>query len=159
MYAASTSGINAHLAIDSLRKTVENIVSVITLATAELIGYIEKPADKTFNDQHELEGSISLRMVRQRERSRKNRQLCLGYHGENCAACGLSPKEKYGVAGVIIEVHHIQPLSTLEKERPFDTVNDLVPLCPNCHRAIHTRKPVPLTVNELKEALAANNEN
>jgi len=151
--SVTLSKVENHLSIESLRNTVATIVSILGLAMAELIGYAEHPMD-AFNDEFEFEGAISLKVIRQRERSRKNRQLCLGYHGNSCLACGVNPKEKYGTEAEIIEVHHIQPLSTLDERRIFDPVIDLIPLCPNCHRAIHTRRPMPLTIEELRERLA-----
>lgn len=40
----------------------------------------------------------------------------------------------------IIEVHHIVPISQIGKEYEVDPINDLVPLCPNCHTALHSKK-------------------
>ena len=75
---------------------------------------------------------------------------------EKCVACGLEPKLRYGdTAGAIIEVHHLEALSLQAEPRPYDPAVDLVPLCPNCHRAVHTRRPVPLPIDELKSMVEA----
>ena len=88
-------------------------------------------------------------VVKRRERNPRNRVLCIRLKGERCAGCGLEPRKSYGSAGAIIEVHHLEPLSLLQAPRPYDPAFDLVPLCPNCHRAVHTRRPVPLSLAEL----------
>lgn len=38
---------------------------------------------------------------------------------------------------------------------PYDPATDLVPLCPNCHRAVHTRRPAPIPIGELRAMLEA----
>lgn len=117
-------------------------------AMAELIGYDEaEPAE------FDVEGRVSSGTVTRRERSPRNRLLCLSIHGHRCIACDMVPTEVYGDAGTIIEVHHLEPISLLEEPRPYDPRTDLVPLCPNCHRAAHTRKPLPWTPAELKEMM------
>ncbi|MGE7935135.1 HNH endonuclease [Viridibacillus arvi] len=57
----------------------------------------------------------------------------------------------YGEQGKdYIEVHHVKPLSTLEKEVVIDPEKDLVTVCVNCHRMIHRRKDDILTIEELR---------
>ena len=80
-------------------------------------------------------------IVKKRERSRRNRLLCLAIHGHRCCVCGTIPEDKYpGLTG-IIEVHHIEPVSTLLAPKIYDPRTDLIPLCPTCHRAIHRKFP------------------
>jgi len=135
-------------------RTCREVIVPIIAAMAELIGYdivedgigaTEKPA---------YEGAILESVVRRRERNPRNRLLCIRLHGEKCAACGLEPKRRYGGApGAIIEVHHLEALSLLSEPRPYDPAVDLAPLCPNCHRAVHTRRPIPMTIDELRTVL------
>ena len=50
-----------------------------------------------------------------------------------------------------IHVHHIRPLRTLGADYQIDPVNELVPLCPNCHAMIHRgNEAKPLSVEELR---------
>ncbi|MOA48213.1 HNH endonuclease [compost metagenome] len=70
-------------------------------------------------------------------------------------ACGLEPRLEYGEAGSIIEVHHLEPLALLKEPRPYDPRADLVPLCPSCHRAVHTRRPIPFSIEELRDLRGA----
>lgn len=150
---ASKNRISRHLSLRSLQETIQGPFASVVLAAAELIGYEEDFEKNQLDIQSELEGSVSVVTIKRRERSKKNRQLCLSHNGHKCAVCGLIPTERYGDAGRIIEVHHIQPLSSLKREKEFDPIRDLVPLCPNCHRAVHTKKPVPWTLDELRKSL------
>ena len=53
-----------------------------------------------------------------------------------------------------IHVHHIVPLSGLGKSYVVDPINDLRPVCPNCHAMLHKRVP-PYTIDELREIMEA----
>ena len=46
----------------------------------------------------------------------------------------------------------IEPLADLDQPRAYDPSTDLIPLCPNCHRAIHRQTPT-LSPDELRELL------
>lgn len=87
------------------------------------------------------------------ERNPINRKLCLLAHGYRCKVCGLLFEEKYGNIGKdYIEVHHLKPVSQVGPDYKIDPINDLVPICSNCHSMVHRRNP-PFTVEELKEIL------
>jgi 5-methylcytosine-specific restriction protein A len=116
---------------------------------AELIGY-DSIEDVANPYAPEAEGAILQSVVLRRERNPRNRLLCLRIHGNCCKACRLKPGSVYGEAGSIIEVHHLEPLANLSVPRTYDPQTHLVPLCPNCHRAVHTRRPVPYTLAELQ---------
>jgi len=134
---------------EALVQTAKTVMVPLMAAMAELIGY-----DEAMEETPEVEGDIVQATILRRERSRRSRLLCLSIHGNQCAACGLKPSDRYGDAGNIIEVHHLEPVSMLSAPRPYDPREDLVPLCPNCHRAVHTRRPVPYTVEELRGRLS-----
>ncbi len=123
-------------------------------AMAELIGYdiVENPVQ---DEAPAVEGAISQAVVRRRERNPRNRLLCIRLHGEKCAVCDVEPRLRYGAAGDIIEVHHLEPLALTTVPRPYDPRTDLVPLCPSCHRAVHTTRPVPLTPEALRKLMEA----
>lgn len=134
--------------------TCRDVIVPMMAAMAELIGYdiIEEPAD---NELPAVEGAILQSVVKRRERNPRNRLLCIRIHGEKCKACGIEPKMTYGEAGSIIEVHHLEPVASLTEPRPYDPLTDLVPLCPSCHRAAHTRRPFPFSIEELKSLMEA----
>ena len=52
----------------------------------------------------------------------------------------------------MIEVHHIKPLSSIRKEYQLNPVEDLIPLCPNCHYVVHAK--FDGDVESLREILA-----
>lgn len=103
---------------------------------------------------NEIEGAKKAYLVNKYERDSKNRKKAIKTHGLNCYACGFNFEEVYGERGKeFIEIHHIKPLSTLEKAIEINPETDLVPLCANCHRMVHRRKDNYLSVEELKELI------
>ncbi|MDV7141765.1 HNH endonuclease [Tropicimonas sp. TH_r6] len=138
---------------DAIVATCREVIVPIMAAMAELIGYDQIVPEGT---PGELEGALSLALVRRRERNPRNRLLCLRLHGYRCNCCGLDPQVKYGSAGKVLEVHHLQPVSQLSDEKRYNPKTDLVPLCPNCHRAVHTRRPTPYSIEELTSMMGAN---
>ena len=133
---------------ECISDSIEFVMLPLMAAVAELIGY-EDIVDKEANE----EGALKQLVISKRERSPRNRFLCLSIHGEICSVCGLDPTTIYGTGlSSILEVHHIEPLSEVAKARVYNPRTDLVPLCPNCHRAIHKRKPA-YKPNELKGIL------
>lgn len=135
---------------DALSGTARDVIVPLMAAMAELIGYDDL---SDTGGQFDEEGQLSEVTVKRRERSPRNRLLCLSIHGNHCAVCGFKPPERYGPAGDIIEVHHIEPVGQLAAPRAYDPSTDLIPLCPNCHRAVHTRRPDPLLPDELRSLL------
>lgn len=124
------------------------VIVPLMAAMAELIGY--DVIEEEVAEAHAFEGAILISTVKRRERNPRNRLLCIRLHGEKCACCGFDPRSIYGEAGGIIEVHHLEALSLLDTPRPYDPAKDLAPLCPNCHRAVHTRRPAPFSLSELR---------
>jgi len=55
-----------------------------------------------------------------------------------CDVCSLDTNKTYPWTERIIDLHHLLPLSSGTRvERSGTTFDDLVPVCPSCHRAIH----------------------
>lgn len=142
---------------EAIARTCSEVIVPLMAALAELIGYdtVEEPFAA---EQPEVEGALGRATVSRRERNPRNRLLCLRIHGHVCKACGCEPTSFYGAAGNIIEVHHLEPISMLKEPRAYDPETDLVPLCPNCHRAVHSRRPWPLSLEELACEIGALNE-
>jgi len=138
---------------DSVVETCREVITPIMGAMAELIGYDTVSSDEVA-ESTPLEGRLLESTVIRRERNPRSRLLCIQLEGETCRACKRIPNDEYGVAGRIIEVHHLEPLSLLSTPRAYDPSVDLVALCPNCHRAVHTRRPHPWTVEELEGIIA-----
>jgi 5-methylcytosine-specific restriction protein A len=101
------------------------------------------------------EGAKTRVEVNRYERSPVNRAACIATHGTSCWVCGLDFGRVYGSLGTgYIEVHHRVPVSRMGAGYVVDPVNDLVPLCANCHAMIHRRDP-PVTPEELKDQVNA----
>lgn len=100
-----------------------------------------------------FEGATVSVTVNAYERSPKARAACLRHYGLSCAVCGLNFRDRYGKAAEkIIHVHHVTPLHTIGKQYAVDPINDLRPVCPNCHAVIHS-KSEPFIIEEVKAML------
>lgn len=67
-----------------------------------------------------------------------------------CSVCNFSFFKKYGIYGKdFIEAHHNTPISELTEETVV-RISDLSPVCSNCHRIIHRKRPF-LSISELRE--------
>lgn len=98
------------------------------------------------------EGAVRTITVNRYERDPNARAACLEHHGYVCKACSADLTETYGeeLGRRAIHVHHVVPMAAQGgKEYRLDPINDLVPLCPNCHNVIHKTEPV-LTPEEFK---------
>lgn len=99
------------------------------------------------------EGSETMVQHKKYERSSSNRELCLYLNGYKCSVCGFDFEKKYGELGKdFIEVHHIVPISQLGKNYKLNPIEDLIPLCSNCHSMIHRKNP-PFLPDELKKII------
>lgn len=55
-----------------------------------------------------------------------------------CDVCALNTGQTYPWTDRVLDLHHLLPLSSGTRvEAEGTTFDDLVPVCPNCHRAIH----------------------
>lgn len=99
-----------------------------------------------------LEGAKETYYGSKYERNTKAREACLAHYGTACIICGIDFGKTYGpeFAGKI-EVYHIVPISQIGEEYVVDPIKDLVPLCPNCHTAIHSKKEGVYTIEEMRK--------
>lgn len=63
-----------------------------------------------------------------------------------CEACNFSFKQSYGID--FIEAHHVLPLYMGER---VTKEIDLIMLCANCHRAVHSKKWNDKPINQFLE--------
>ncbi|HEV3146557.1 MAG TPA: hypothetical protein VGZ47_21900 [Gemmataceae bacterium] len=99
------------------------------------------------------EGSVFRIEVNAYERSPVARQRCIESYGAKCFVCRFDFGEVYGpLAEGYIHVHHLRPLSEIAQNYVVDPVNDLRPVCPNCHAVLHLRKP-PYSIEEIDNLL------
>ena len=90
------------------------------------------------------------------ERNQKARRDCIKYYGAQCCVCGLRFEDRYGSIGRdYIHVHHLVPISQWGKAYQVDPVEDLRPICPNCHAMVHRKTP-PHSIEFVGELLQNN---
>ncbi len=112
---------------------------------------IQSPEQVTRGEYRE--GAVRQVLVNAYERDRAARQACIGHFGLPCAVCGLRFEERYGALGAgFIHVHHVVPLSELGPDYKLNPIEDLRPVCPNCHAMLHRQRP-PLSIEGLRAAL------
>ena len=111
------------------------------------------PSEELQNSNKYPEGAKTKITINAVERNPKARAACIDYYGHVCVPCGFDFMTRYGeISREYIHVHHIHPLKLSENEYQVDPINDLVPVCPNCHAMIHRTEPC-LTIDELQKLL------
>ncbi len=116
------------------------VLSGLTLERVETIGGME-------------EGAALLALGTRFERSQVNRMRCIHHFGWTCQVCGFDFETAYGALGMsFIEVHHLTPVSEMGGTGIVDPINDLIPVCSNCHCMIH-RNQTARSPSEIREAL------
>lgn len=110
---------------------------------------LEDPSEEYWD----LEGRSALRLHVRKERSRR---LVAAFKAQlksyECKVCGFSFEKQYGILGRrFIEAHHRKPISSL-KEETVVSIEDLEPVCSNCHRMLHKEDP-PLTTAKLSRLI------
>ena len=98
-----------------------------------------------------LEGKSKEIVQTKYERNPQARKICLNHHGYSCQICDFNFETFFGNVGKgFIHVHHINSIAEIGKEYEIDPKNDLIPVCPNCHAMIHSRRPA-FSIEEIKE--------
>lgn len=109
-----------------------------------------------------VEGAVDVTTSRRRARSAKLRQIALEHFTNEgmlrCAVCSFDFQETYGERGAgYMEIHHRKPIFTYDEDDEAQTIHDalenLVPVCANCHRMLHRRQDDVWTVERLKGEL------
>ncbi len=69
-----------------------------------------------------------------------------------CDICALDTVATYPWTTRVLDLHHLLPLSSGTRvEQSGTTFNDLVPVCPSCHRAVHRFYDIWLAENHLED--------
>jgi hypothetical protein len=89
-----------------------------------------------------IEGSRREVVLSKAERSKSHRRVALKHYGIKCYSCDFTPPNSH-----LIDIHHLDPIAEGERATKLE---DLIPLCPTCHRQAHSRKP-PIPIKELGE--------
>lgn len=114
--------------------------------------------EEKFQEEY-TEGTPNDVIVTRYEKNPYARKVCIDHYGPTCVVCGINFQNVYGEIGKdFIHVHHLKQLATIGKEYKIDPINDLRPVCPNCHAMIHRRNE-PYTLEEMKELMKVNKQN
>jgi len=100
---------------------------------------------------HLFEGAKKQITVNSYERNPEARRKCIKEYGCKCSVCGFDFAEYYGDIGIgFVEVHHLKPLNEINEEYEVNPLNDLRPICPNCHSMLHR---AGLSIEQLRDIL------
>jgi 5-methylcytosine-specific restriction protein A len=100
-----------------------------------------------------IEGSATQVTQTRYERNIYARKECLKHYGYSCSVCDFNFERFYGSLGYkFIHVHHLTQVATIKQEYKVNPIQDLRPVCPNCHSMLHKQNP-PLTIDELKDII------
>lgn len=104
-----------------------------------------------------FEGGTTRVYVNAYERNAKARAECIAHYGLACSVCGFDFEKRYGEIGKsFIHVHHLVPLSEVKETYQVNPINDLRPVCANCHAIIHRTNPA-LTLDQVRQAITGPN--
>lgn len=110
--------------------------------------------DETGEIEEHSEGTKKQIIVNVYERNAKARKECISFYGYSCSVCGMNFQKAYGEIGAeYIHVHHIKPVSEIGEEYQVNPIEDLRPICPNCHAMLHRKSP-PYSLDEIKAKMA-----
>lgn len=140
---------------DNLKKALENLKlvdnenEVFQRLTTETLPYAETELLR--------EGKVVQVFVNRYERNQKARRKCIKHYGDKCFVCSFDFALTYGkdIAEGFIHVHHKRELYHIGEEYEVDPIEDLVPLCANCHAAVHLTTPA-MDIEELKRRVTQN---
>lgn len=139
--------------LDKLLPPLINLSDLLLTHHPHSISDEEVFPDEIFSSQIYYEGATKQIRVNVYERNAQARKKCIAHHGVSCSVCKFNFKEFYGEIGEdYIHVHHLKPLSEIGEEYELDPIQDLRPLCPNCHAMLHRSKNVH-TIEALQQLL------
>lgn len=105
------------------------------------------------------EGAKKQVTVNAYERSKEAREKCIEHYKKinngkiKCEICEFEFSDAYGEKFKDkIHIHHIIELSEIGEEYIVNPIDDLLPVCPNCHMILHSRRPAytPIEVQNFR---------
>ena len=109
-----------------------------------------------------VEGAKKRVTVNAYERNPYARIACINHYRKKnngrvkCEICGFDFGKVYGDEFMEkIHIHHLIEISSVGSEYEVDAIEDLIPICPNCHFIAHSKKP-PYTPDEIREMIGRN---
>jgi 5-methylcytosine-specific restriction protein B len=164
-YSQEIFGVPSNLYIIGTMSDKSNI-ETIDFNLRKIFKFISMQSDKSevttyvpeeFQEEHQaityFEGEEYSEERNYHKRSNQARQACINHWGIECKVCGTNFEKLYGPIGKdFIHVHHLNPMHNAADRREIDPINDLRPVCPNCHAMLHTSDP-PLKLKALMAML------
>ena len=125
----------------------------------EMVYFCEEPKDIMAATPVPLyEGAIKEVTLDVYERDPVARKRCLDHYGAVCQICGFDFASAYGqLFEGLIHVHHLTPLSNQRTTHSVRPEEDMIPVCPNCHMALHAKKDGVYTPEELRSFIKSAN--
>ncbi len=109
------------------------------------------------DDKNFIEGSKKQVTVNAYERNQKARRQCIEHYEAKCYICKFDFEKVYGKNGKgFIHVHHEIPLSEIQDEYQINPIQDLKPVCPNCHSMLHGKIPA-YSIEDVKNMIDKKN--
>ncbi|MEE1072395.1 MAG: hypothetical protein U0L26_08420 [Cellulosilyticum sp.] len=147
-----TKKIETHSEESQVEKTIvpikeEAIQKIPTASEAKIVQPVEEIKEEVkLEETQPEEGALDYKARIKKE--------CLEYYGAICDICGFDFGYTYGEAYEdCIEVHNVNGTDEEIKEDTHP-VQDLIPVCCNCHRIIHSQNP-PISVEKMRKIVKA----
>ena len=103
-----------------------------------------------------IEGAKKQVTVNAYERNPQARIACINHYRQKndgrlkCEICGFDFGKVYGDEFIEkIHIHHLVEIASIGSEYEVNPIEDLLPVCPNCHMIAHSKKPA-YTPEEIK---------
>lgn len=134
---------------------LEDVKSLLRSEDLNIVSETENIVSIVSNENLILnEGQKKLSLSTTYERNAKARKICFDYYGPTCQICGFDSEKVYGLKFKgKIQVHHKVPLKEIGKSYIVDPIKDLIPVCPNCHMIIHSKKYGYYTIEEVSKMI------
>lgn len=124
------------------------------LVHKSLLNEEDKYVSKIKSNQELLDEGFKYQIIKEvTYRNKKIVALAKEHHGTICEVCDFDFAKIYGSHGEgFIEMHHLFPIAEGKRKT---SIEDLRPVCANCHRMLHRGKEL-LSIEELKEIIKEN---
>lgn len=117
--------------------------------------------DKDYSNLIIEEGFTKFSQVKTKARSRKLVEIAKEHYLQDgklfCSACNFNFEDFYGEIGKgYIEIHHLSPIFAYEdnlEQSINDALNNVAPVCSNCHRVIHRNNDQLLSIPSLQKLI------
>jgi 5-methylcytosine-specific restriction protein A len=129
----------------------ENTDLGVGAVDAQVLDDLDVQAGEKDVQRSRTEGGKKVTISARVERDPTLRNEAIKAHGTACAVCCWDYELAYGSWGAgYAEVHHLIPLGGEPAVRETNAEHDLAVLCANCHRMVHRKRGLTLSVEELK---------